>query len=283
MNYRHTYHAGNIGDVLKHIVLIALIQSLKRKETPFCYLETHAGIGSYDLLADTTQKSREFENGIQKIFNTEHSPDLIQDYITCVKSLNQANTLRYYPGSPYFVKQLLRSEDRMILSELHPEDFQTLKKFFIREKQIAVHHQDGYQSLKAYLPPKERRGLVLIDPAYEKPNELMQLPKLLAEALKRWETGIFALWYPIKTQEQLKPFYCELTEYIHRPFLRVELCVHSDEIALELNGCGMIIMNPPWQLDEKLEEILPFLWNMLNINKQGYNKITSLNSNSEAV
>jgi len=264
MNYRHTYHAGNFADVFKHVVLIALIQSLLQKDTAFCYLETHAGTGFYDLFSAAAQKSREFDNGIKKIFAANYPPALIQDYLSCVKKLNQPNKLRYYPGSPYFAQQFMRSCDRIVLSELHLADAQTLKKNFTREKNIAVHHQDGYQSLKAFLPPKERRGLVLIDPPYEKNNELMSLPQILAQALKRWETGIYALWYPIKTRQQMMPFYRALKTTIQRPFLTVELCIHFDEIATQLNGSGIVIINPPWQLDQQLENVLPWLSSTLS-------------------
>lgn len=269
MNYRHTYHAGSFTDVFKHVVLVALIQSLLRKETAFCYLETHAGIGHYDLHAETTQKSKEFVDGIQKVFAQKNPPQLIQDYLNCVKKLNNNDELRFYPGSPYFAKALMREQDRMVLSELHPDDFQTLKNFFRHDKQIAVHHQDGYQSLKAFLPPKERRGLVLIDPPYEKPDELQKLPEILVHALKRWETGIYAVWYPIKARRQITQFYDEIKAKIQRPILISELCIYSEDIATQLNGCGMMVINPPWQFDQQLETILPWLWKTLSVNGQG--------------
>ncbi len=270
MNYRHIYHAGNFSDVFKHVVLIALIQSFLRKNTAFCYLETHAGLGIYDLLSENSQKKREFENGIQKIFNVNDAPSLIQDYLSCVKKLNPTNELHYYPGSPYFSEQFMRSNDRMILSEFHSDDVQVLKKLFAKEKNIAVHHQDGYQSLKAHLPPKEHRGLIFIDPPYEKSNELLLMPDVLAQALKRFETGVFALWYPIKTRQHLLPFYRELKTKIKRPFLTIEFCVHSDEVGTQLNGSGMIVVNPPWQLDQELDGVLSWLWKVLSVNNQGH-------------
>jgi 23S rRNA (adenine2030-N6)-methyltransferase len=270
MNYRHSYHAGSFADVFKHVVLVALIQSLLRKETPFCYLETHAGIGCYDLFSEASQKNLEFENGIKKILTANDPPSLIQDYLSCVKQLNQSNELRYYPGSPYFAKHWMRLNDRIVLSELHQDDAKTLKKFFAEDKRVAVHHQDGYQSLKAFLPPKERRGLVLIDPAYEKNEELMSLPGLLAQTLKRWETGIYAIWYPIKTKQQNKLFQQELKTKIERPFLSLELCIYSQDVAHTLNGSGMIIINPPWQIDQQLKNTVLWLWNALSPNEQGY-------------
>jgi 23S rRNA (adenine2030-N6)-methyltransferase len=269
MNYRHIYHAGNFADAFKHIILISLLQSLQRKETGFCYLETHAGIGRYELTSSAAQKSKEFENGIKKIFNGANPPVLIQDYLASVKKLNPEETLDLYPGSPYFAKQFLRPQDRMVLSELHPEDYQTLKNFFARDKQVAVHHQDGYQSLKAFLPPKERRGLILIDPPYEKPDELAALPGILAQTMKRFETGLYAVWFPIKTRAQLKYFYRQLEVKINKPMLLAELCIYSESVPTQLNGCGMLIVNPPWQFDQEVKLLLPWLWKTLSINNQG--------------
>ncbi len=264
MNYRHIYHAGNFADVFKHVLLIGLIESLQRKETPFCYFETHAGIGSYDLFSTSTQKSQEYLGGVAKIISEKVTPPWVATYLTCIKTLNATiDKLRYYPGSPYFVKQLLRETDRAVLSELHPDDVLTLKKTFFDDKKIHIHHQDGYQSLKALLPPKERRGLILIDPAYEKSDELNQLPHRLAEAIQRFATGIYAIWYPIKKSSQLIPFYRDLKNQIAQPMLVAEFCVYADDIDTGLNGCGMVIVNPPWQFDEELRQVLPWLLNHL--------------------
>ncbi|EKD53935.1 MAG: hypothetical protein ACD_60C00138G0004 [uncultured bacterium] len=273
MNYRHIYHAGNFADVFKHIVLIALIQSFLKKETPFCYLETHAGIGCYDLYDAAAQKSKEFETGVKKIFEKENTLPLIQEYLTCIKKLNKTGELRYYPGSPYFAKQFLRTNDRMVLSELHPEDANTLKKFFKNDRNISIHHENGYQSLKAFLPPKERRGLILIDPPYEKPDELLDIPNILAEALNRFETGVYAVWYPIKNHFALNRFYQALKTKITRPQLRVEFFIHKEDSVISLKGCGMIILNPPWQLAESLKEILPVLCDTLAVDQGRFNLV----------
>lgn len=263
MNYRHIYHAGNFADVLKHSVLIALIQSLLHKNTAFCYLETHAGTGCYDLFSEAAQKNKEFENGIKKIIEANDPPHLIQDYLACIAKLNKPNEWRYYPGSPFFARYFLRTEDRIILSEWHPEEMHALKKFFAEDKHVAIHKQDGYQSLKAFLPPKERRGLVFIDPPYEKNNELMSLPTLLTQTIKRFETGIYAIWYPIKSERENTLFHRELKEKIERPFLTAELCIYP-QMAQQLNGSGMAIINPPWKIDQRLNETLAWLWNVLH-------------------
>lgn len=276
MNYRHSYHAGNFSDVFKHIVQIGLLQSLHKKETPFCYLETHAGAGFYDLLTDINTKNHEFIDGIAKIFNQANAPELVQQYVSYINKVNSEPKLQHYPGSPFYAQQLLRPQDRMILSELHPEEFNALKNRFHRDKQIAIHHQDGYQSLNAFLPPKERRGLVLIDPPFEKPDEFDFLPTVLTQALKLWETGIYAIWYPIKNRSVINRFYRALKTKVTRPALIVELCIYPDDIPLQLNGCGMIIVNPPWQLEQTLENTFPWVWNKLSKNQAGHFKQMAL-------
>jgi 23S rRNA (adenine2030-N6)-methyltransferase len=277
MNYRHAYHAGNFADAFKHIVLVALIKAMSRKDKPFCFLDTHAGIGIYDLMATAAKKSGEADSGITKIYNAPNPPALIQDYLACVAQFNELtpDQLRYYPGSPGFARRLLRPQDKMVLTELHEDDWQSLKKNFPHYKQVAIHHQDGYQALKAFLPPKERRGLTLIDPPYEKPNELTTVVTALAEAVTRFATGVFALWYPIKDSRSLTKLHHAFQNKLPYPLLITELCIYPETLGTELNGCGMLIVNPPWQLHETIQEILPWLWNVLSPNKQGRYNIIS--------
>lgn len=275
MNYRHIYHAGNFADVFKHVVLIALTQSLIRKDAPFCYLDTHAGIGQYDLQSEPAQKSKEFHNGILKIAAAANPPPLVSAYLDCVSQLNQKNRWRFYPGSPMIVKHFLRPIDRMILCELQKEDYSTLKSFFGSHKKTTLHHQDGYQALKAYLPPIERRGLVLMDPPFEQPNEFSALKENLAAALKRFETGVYAIWYPIKKRADTTRWIESLKTTLTRPCLTTELCIYPDDVSNQLNGCGMLVINPPWQLDVILEETVPWLWKALSIDQQGFSHTAS--------
>lgn len=267
MNYRHAYHAGSFADVFKHIILVALTQSFLRKATPFCYLDTHAGMGCYDLFSKEAQKSKEFELGISKLILQKNPPELIKDYLKCISKNNIAKN--NYPGSPLIVRHFLRPTDRMILSELHAKDYRHLKKCFADDKQVATHHQDAYLSLKAFLPPKERRGFVLIDPPYEKSDEYSQLLTALPDALHRWETGCYALWYPLKNQTVITRFLETLKKKIHHPILITELSIYPDNTEFSLNGCGMLIINPPWQLDIELKQILPWIWQALSVDKQG--------------
>ncbi len=282
MNYRHGYHAGSFTDVFKHTILISLIKSLQQKNSAFCYLDTHAGAGCYDLWAEAAQKSNEFETGIAKVFNALNPPALIKDYLSCVQAINAhfsdsaASSLRYYPGSPVIMRYFARQQDRLVLTELHPQEYQLLKKEFARTRQANVHLLDGYHGLKAFLPPKERRGLILIDPPYERPNELAYLTSMLAHALKRFATGVYAIWYPIKARSIIDQFYRSLKDNIKNPILITELSIYPEESPLHLNGSGMAIVNPPWQIDDRISAFLPWLWQNLTIHHQGQFKISVL-------
>lgn len=184
--------------------------------------------------------------------------------------------MRYYPGSPFIARQFLRPQDRIIATELHPQEYQELKKACGYDKQMAIHQMDGYQGLKAFLPLKERRGMVLIDPPYENPDELKHLIKGLGVALKRWETGIYAIWYPIKERTPIDHFHHILKETIDRNILVLELSVYPEDVPSHLNGCGMIIINPPWKFDQDLKATLPWLWNTLSIGHKGRHRVFSL-------
>jgi 23S rRNA (adenine2030-N6)-methyltransferase len=265
MNYRHIYHAGNFADVFKHVLLTALIESLLRKNKPFCYLDTHAGIGHYDLEKKNAQKTREFENGIFKLLQEDRAslPKLITRYLQLVSAGNGGEDVRYYPGSPALVRQLLRPDDRMILTELHAVDIVSLKQLFLRDKQVAVHHLDGYQALKAFLPPKESRGLVLIDPPFEETGEFDQIMRQLQKAVDRWPVGTYAIWYPIKNTTEVNHFYKDLKKSGIREILCCE--IHLPHFASKgLGACGMVVVHPPWQWKEEIESVLPVLCDILS-------------------
>lgn len=274
MNYRHGYHAGNFADVTKHIILTALISCLSRKDTPCCYIDTHAGTGCYDLTADFASKTKEYENGIEKVIHADNPPPIIRHYLDCIHRINnrlshaQFASLHYYPGSPLIARDLMRPHDRIIACELHPEEYQQLKKTFSGDSHVAVHHLDGFQGLKAFLPPKERRGLILIDPPYEDPDEFTHLAHTLPTALKRFETGIYAIWFPIKQTQQMEHFYTTLKSSIEREIYAIELTIYPD-LPNHLNGTGMVIINPPWQFSAMIDQNMPWLWKALTINGQG--------------
>jgi 23S rRNA (adenine2030-N6)-methyltransferase len=282
MNYSHSYHAGNFADVLKHFVLLLLVKSQLRKDNGFCYIDTHAGPGFYDLFSPNAQKNEEYKLGIGKLL-TKNPPDLIKEYIAVVQRINsrltqsQVASIRYYPGSPMIVRHFLRPQDRMLLAELHPTEYQRLKAHFAKDINVSAHLMDGYLGLNSFLPPKERRGLILIDPPYERPNELALMPDMLSIGLKRFATGIYAIWYPIKDRPPIERFYRNLKEKIRNPMLAIELSIYPEISPLHLNGSGMIIINPPFQLQKQCQDTLPWLWKALSIEKQGQFRVQILN------
>jgi len=257
MNYRHIYHAGNFADVLKHVVLIALIEALKAKQTPVAVLDTHAGAGRYSLASDEALKTGEFRDGVMRLNGVERLPTLLHVYLNLVRPTNGTPT---YPGSPLIAAQLLREHDRLLLCEVQDEETASLRQLFARDARVAVHQRDGYQAMAALLPPKEKRGLVLIDPPYEaQEQEFRIIEDALASAFKRWPTGIYAVWYPIKMRQSVLPFHRWLKGSGMRKVLIAELYVHPDNSALRLNGCGMAIVNAPYRFDQTLSELLPVL------------------------
>jgi 23S rRNA (adenine2030-N6)-methyltransferase len=269
MNYRHIYHAGNFADVFKHLVLTFLLQSFHKKETPFCYLETHAGTAVYDLQHEAAQKTGEHRQGILKLWRASSVPPAWQPYVDAVRALNKGGQLRYYPGSPKIARGWLRSQDRLVLAEKEPHEFERLYKEFARDKQVSVRAQDGYAVLKAELPPKERRGLVLIDPPYESPTETEMLIKCLRDSYQRWAGGVYALWYPIKDERSKSVFLNRVAGLGIRKILNAEFCLNPTDNALRLNGAGMVIVNPPWQLDSLLKDELPRLLEVLREANKG--------------
>ncbi len=259
MNYRHAFHAGNFADVMKHAILAMLIDHLRLKPAPFCVLDTHAGIGRYDLTSEMALRTGEYEGGIARLFGQAPPHPALAPYLEAVAALNPDNALRWYPGSPRLARALLRPQDRLVLSELHPDDAFVLKREFAGDPQVAVHHMDAYLALKAHLPPKEKRGLVLIDSPFEKVDEFTLLANGLMQAHARWPTGIYAIWYPIKERPAVWRFEEALAGAGIPKILIAEVTIHREDTHRRLNGCGMAIINPPWKLDETLAEMLPVL------------------------
>lgn len=263
MNYRHAYHAGNFADVLKHSVLVGLIEALKQKQTPFCYFDTHAGRGRYDLHGEEALKTREFSDGVMRLLDASRLPAALHVYLNLVRALNGnrgGHDISVYPGSPLLASLLLREVDRAQLCELQPDEAGHLRSLFRGDARVAVHERDGYEALKSLLPPKEKRGLVLIDPPFEaQDGEFRLIEAALKQAQIRWPGGTYAIWYPIKLRQQLAGFYRWLKGSGFGKVLLAELLVHPDNSALRLNGSGMAIVNPPWKFDRQLEELLPVL------------------------
>lgn len=261
MNYRHIFHAGSFTDVMKHAVVALILERLCAKDTPFGVLDTHAGIGRYDLESQQASRTGEYLGGIARVMAaTERLPPELGPYLNAVRALNtEPGMLRWYPGSPRLARQLMRPGDRLLLAELHPEDVETLRQEFARDRNTSVQHMDGYRAIKAHLPMKERRGMVLVDPPFEVTDEFERMVAALATGHARWPTGIYALWYPIKERAAVWRFHDALERTGIRKILVAELTIHEEDTHQRLNGCGMIVVNPPWQLDRNLELVLPAL------------------------
>ena len=262
MNYRHAYHAGNFADVLKHVVLARVLTYMKQKPRLFRVIDTHAGCGRYDLFAEEPGKTGEWRDGIARIFDADlPSPaaGLLAPYCDAVRALNSAGELRYYPGSPLIARQLMRADDVLVVNELNGQDFERLKGEFHRAKATTVLNLDAWHAVKSLLPPKERRGVVLIDPPFEDRDEFANLAAAIGEATARFATGVFLIWYPLKDQVAADRFLADATARAQLEFLDVRLAVCAPFAGLGLTASAVLVLNPPYVLRDELESIMPVL------------------------
>ncbi|GKW24428.1 23S rRNA (adenine(2030)-N(6))-methyltransferase RlmJ [Pectobacterium polonicum] len=263
LSYRHSFHAGNHADVLKHTVQSLIITALKEKEKPFLYLDTHAGAGRYQLSGEHAERTGEYLDGIAKIWQRDDIPAELEPYMQAVRTYNHNGQLRYYPGSPLIARQLLREQDKLHLTELHPSDFPLLRNEFQKDARTKVSRDDGYQQLKSQLPPLSRRGFVLIDPPYELKTDYQAVVKGIKEGHKRFGTGVFALWYPVVLRQHIKRMLKELEATGIRNILQIELAVLPDSDRYGMTASGMIVINPPWKLAAQMKSVLPWLHSVL--------------------
>lgn len=275
MNYQHAYHVGNVADVFKHMVLVQLLQNLRKKPSAFSYIETHAGKAIYDLQDTPAQKTVEYKQGIEALWqkNALKEPAIL-DYLQIIQTENPDNTLKFYPGSGLITKHLLREEDEAVLCEYHPVVCQQLKQYFQHNKQVHVHLRNGYEAMPALIPPQTKRGMILIDPPYEINDEYQQLVTVLQKSLQRWPNGIYAIWFPIKQYNLILNFYHAVKNATSVPILTAEFWTtfYKEDV---LNGSGLAIINPPWQFDLLLQSCLPALLDALNF-PQGKTQVTWL-------
>ncbi|APH71807.1 23S rRNA (adenine(2030)-N(6))-methyltransferase RlmJ [Aquibium oceanicum] len=262
MNYRHAYHAGNFADVFKHAVLGRIVEYLKHKDKTFRVIDTHAGTGLYDLSSDEAQKTGEWRGGIGRLMDASlprQASDLLAPYLDAVRALNPDGGVRHYPGSPTLVRHLLRSRDRLTAVELHPDDASRLKARFAGDFQVRVIQLDGWLALGAQLPPKEKRGLVLIDPPFEETGEFDRIAERLGRAHRRWPGGIYAVWYPIKDGGAVNAFHDALRGAKIPKITDFSILVRKPSSEPRLDGCGMLVVNPPFTLEEEMRTIMPAL------------------------
>jgi 23S rRNA (adenine2030-N6)-methyltransferase len=263
LSYRHGYHAGNFADVLKHSVLVAILQYLKKKDTPFYFHDTHAGAGTYRILHGYMQKNREYLTGIDRLWQARPKSTLVQDYLEVIRSLNPPGKLNNYPGSPAIATRMLRPIDRAFLGERHSTDFRILSDHYNDRKNVQCEMIDAWQGLKSRLPPKERRGLILIDPSYELEADYRETSRALEEALQRFAQGIYAIWYPVLDEYTTEKFLNRFTRLSAKEILHVRLDTGTEGAGM--HGCGLIILNPPYTLAGTLKSGLPELTTMLEV------------------
>ncbi|MER9467650.1 23S rRNA (adenine(2030)-N(6))-methyltransferase RlmJ [Mesorhizobium sp. M0482] len=273
MNYRHAYHAGNFADVVKHVVLSRLIEYLKQKDKAFRVIDTHAGIGRYDLSSTEAQKTGEWQGGIGRLVDAAldaPAAALLAPYLEAVHSLNPDGGVKKYPGSPLIARHLMRKQDRLSAVELHPKDAARLKALFDGDFQTRVIELDGWLALGAHLPPKEKRGLVLIDPPFEEEGEFGRLVDGLQRAHRRWPGGIYALWYPLKDRRAVAAFRKALKQTGISKLLDIGFEIRPDAVEPSLDGCGMVVVNPPFTLEGELRTLLPALHRLLALEQPSH-------------
>ena len=258
MNYRHAFHAGNFGDCVKHALLLALLRALLKKPAPLFVLDTHAGAGHYDLAATAALRTNEAAAGIFRLL--DRPPPALDDYLATVRRLG------LYPGSPALIRSLLRDGDRLACCETHPEDCSDLRALFRHDRQVAVHRRDAWEALKALLPPPQKRGLVLIDPPYEDPLEFQRLAQGLALANSRFPGGVLTAWYPVKHRAPVRMLFNALTL---RDVISAELLLREPLDPTRLNGCGMLVVNPPFGFEPEARLILDTLLERLGNREPG--------------
>jgi len=270
VNYRHIYHAGNFADVVKHIILARTIDYLKRKPGAFRVIDTHAGIGVYDLSSEEAQKTGEWKDGIGRLLAANLPDDaaaLIAPYLDAVRAANPAGGLTAYPGSPAIARHLLRNQDRLTAIELHPADAEALKDRFAGDFQTRVIELDGWLALGAHLPPKEKRGLVIVDPPFEREGEFDRLVEGLVRAHRRWPGGTYLLWYPVKNRKAVAAFRDALRNADIAKILDLSLDIRAPSTPERLDGTGLVVVNPPYPLEAEMKAVLPHLAQLLGDGK----------------
>jgi 23S rRNA (adenine2030-N6)-methyltransferase len=266
MNYRHAFHAGNFADVFKHIILARILTHLREKTAPFRVIDTHAGEGLYDLAGEEASRTGEWRDGIGRLAGVKLPADaaaLMASYFSALHACNRAGELRYYPGSPVLARHLLRPQDRLVACELEPRAAAVLSRKLRACPAAKVVRIDGWIALNAYVPAKERRGLVIVDPAFEQPNELIRLADGVAAAYRKWPTGIYLLWYPIKGYDEKDRIIKMLRRAGMEKCLHAEFAIASPSRGSVLNACGVIVVNAPWRLAAEIKTFAPALLNAL--------------------
>lgn len=276
LSYRHGFHAGNFADVLKHTVLVHMLEYMIQKDKPLRIIDTHAGAGVYKLSGPQAQKNREFDSGIGQLWEGQQQPAAIARFVEQVRTINGGGVLQLYPGSPLLAQTLMRPIDRLFLHELHPTDFQFLRDCMRDDKRIRVENEDGFAGLQALLPPPDRRALVLIDPSYEVKSDYQHVVKQIIQAHKRFSTGTYAIWYPVVLRQRIDEMELALKKSGIKNIQLIEFGIQPDSFEHGMTSSGMIVINPPWTLWAAMEETLPWLVDTLTENGAGFYRLEQL-------
>ncbi len=279
MNYRHAFHAGGFADVFKHAVLCRILHYLRAKPAAFRVIDTHAGAGLYDLAGPEASRGGEWHDGIERLMAAQLAAPvaaLLVPYLEVIGALNERGRLKTYPGSPALARAWLRPQDRLIACEIEPQAAAALRQNLRGDTRIKTLEIDGWTALGAYVPPKERRGLVLVDPPFEQDSDFFRLARGLTAAHRKWATGIYALWYPIKGRSEPDALAKSLRRLGIAKMLCAELIVAPLSDPTRLNGCGLILVNPPWTLESELSVLLPALAGILGRDGKGGFKLDRL-------
>lgn len=270
LSYQHIYHAGNFADVHKHSVLCLLLEALSAKEKPFFVLDAFAGRGGYELDSSEAGKTGEYHLGIERLWGEQNPPSLLNCYLDGVAEFNGADrssALTRYPGSPWLIRHLLRQQDRMALCELHPAEFEALRVMIHSERRVQLFKRDAMEGIRGMLPPKERRGLLLVDPSYESKQEYQTIPEAVIQTYKHWREGTYAIWYPILSAANHEKLLAALKRSGIRKILNCSLAIDGERDGMF--GTGMVVINPPWKVKEQVESVSPYLCKRLSDNAKG--------------
>lgn len=276
LSYRHAFHAGNHADILKHYTFSLILDYFNQKDKPYYVIDTHAGAGMYAIQSDFSQKNMEFETGVSRLLKAAQLPESLERFVTMIQSFNSTQSFDFYPGSPKVAKYFLRSDDKLHLFELHPNEYKILLNNFNenKKKQTQILLQDGFQGLKACLPPSTKRGIVIIDPPYEQKQDYQQVVSTIQDSLKRFASGCYIIWYPLLAREEPQQMVNALRGLDTPNWLNVTLQITNASDDIGMYGSGLYIINPPWTLPKTLQESLPILTRLLAKDESASHQLT---------
>lgn len=261
LSYRHGYHAGNAADVLKHFILLYVLDYVKKKNKNFIFIDSHAGAGKYFISDPYMQKNKEYLQGIEKIFKINNDNIFLKNYLDLIKSINSNSDLKIYPGSCYLAAKNLRIDDKLHFLELHPTEFFNLKKNFENDSRVIIENEDSYKRLNKLLPPKEKRAVILIDPSYELKEEYEKVSNMLLNCYKKFPLGVYIVWYPVLNNKKPESFVLNILKENYKNLSHIEMITDSSNDGIQ--GSGLFIINCPWSIEKDIKKSLETIFDCL--------------------